>query len=172
MIEVLIEIVDEDLIQGMMDVIENDIAVVEVNANAHLEDDDEAVPEIANDVQKIWMISLHRQEVKNYLFPYIFHHMYKVRFNIFHEFTKLFSNTLYIFFINPNFNISNMIPNFFLILDNKAWDVNEYNEVFMDQSDDCLTSLEASKWSEFFIPSTWKQEDIIKQLYPEALVDV
>jgi RNA recognition motif-containing protein len=65
------------------------------------------------------------------------------------------------------------LPTYFppYVQDNKPWDVQEYNEIYADQSEECYLSIESSKWSDFYIPSMWKQEDIVKQLYPETLVD-
>uniref|UniRef100_A0AC34FPY7 tRNA selenocysteine-associated protein 1 n=1 Tax=Panagrolaimus sp. ES5 TaxID=591445 RepID=A0AC34FPY7_9BILA len=66
------------------------------------------------------------------------------------------------------------LPTYFppYVQDNGAWDVDEYNQIFVEQSEECFSIIESSKWSEFCIPSTWKQEDIVKQLYPEALIDI
>ncbi|KAE9555822.1 hypothetical protein FO519_001036 [Halicephalobus sp. NKZ332] len=54
--------------------------------------------------------------------------------------------------------------------DHNPWSVEDYNEEFINQSEQCLEDLTSGKFSEFVISPNWRLEDIVKQLYPEALI--
>lgn len=58
----------------------------------------------------------------------------------------------------------------FHVSDHNPWPVNEYNEEFIKQSEQCLTDLTSGKFSDFIISPNWRLDDIVKQLYPEALI--
>lgn len=57
-----------------------------------------------------------------------------------------------------------------IILDDKPWPVDEYNEEYMMNVEKCLSDLTSGKYSDFLINADWKLEDVVKSLYPEALV--
>ena len=58
----------------------------------------------------------------------------------------------------------------FRVSDHNPWPVEEYNEEFIKQSEQCLTDLTSGKFSDFIISPDWRLDDVVKQLYPEALV--
>ena len=53
--------------------------------------------------------------------------------------------------------------------DYHPWPIEEYNEEFMKQSEQSSMDLISGKYSDFIVAPNWRLDDVVKNLYPEAL---
>ena len=62
-----------------------------------------------------------------------------------------------------------MYPYYSSFSDHHPWPVDEYNEEFMKQSEQGFMDLNSGKSSDFIVAPNWRLDDVVKNLYPEAL---